>query len=105
MDMDRDFIKIMCRLMPNQYRIGLAFNNRCGCGAGYQDVIHAVWYCPEDGVARSKLCSYLRGARGNPDEEDIRDVLGRLKFRNMFLVCGFLGRAVSVLRHLVAWWV
>lgn len=71
------------------YRIGMADSNRCGCGGGYQDINHVVWECPEYVVARSDLCQSLR-ARGKSEQENIRDVLGKLDLDYMRLIYEFL---------------
>lgn len=74
------------------YRIGLTDSNRCSCGAGYQDINHVVWECPEYGIARSDLCASLR-ARGKPEKEDIKDVLGKFDHEYMKLVYDYLKQA------------
>ncbi|XP_055645367.1 uncharacterized protein LOC129781874 [Toxorhynchites rutilus septentrionalis] len=50
LDLSRDFIRVMSRLMSNHYsldvhlhRINLVQSNVCRCGNGYDDIDHAVW--------------------------------------------------------------
>lgn len=81
MNVGRDFIRIMSRLMSNHsllnahlYRINLANDNLCGCGEGYHDIEHVVWSCPEYLDAKSQLSDSLR-AQGRQSGVPVRDIL------------------------------
>ncbi|XP_058467696.1 uncharacterized protein LOC131440440 [Malaya genurostris] len=96
MNVSRDFIRVMSRLMSNHYtfnahlrRIGLVESNLCTCGDGYQDIEHVVWSCVEYRDARSKLLESLR-ARGRPPEVPVRDVLASRDSSYMLLIYQFL---------------
>ena len=96
MNVGRDFIRVMSRIMSNHYtlnahlhRIKLVDSNHCVCGEGYHDIEHVVWSCAENRVARSLLVDSLR-ARGRPPNVPVRDVLGRLDAEYMFAIYEFL---------------
>ena len=96
LDVGRDFIRVMSRLMSNHYtsdahlyRVGLAASNHCVCGDGYHDIEHIVWSCPEHRGPRSQFIDSLR-ARGKQPNVPIRDVLGRHDLEYMSLLYDFL---------------
>ncbi|XP_055544311.1 uncharacterized protein LOC129729621 isoform X2 [Wyeomyia smithii] len=81
LDVGRDFIRVMSRLMSNHYgldahlsRIGLTNSSLCVCGQGYHDIEHVVWVCTEYCGARSQLLDSLR-ARGIQSNVPVRDIL------------------------------
>ncbi|XP_055529426.1 uncharacterized protein LOC129721179 [Wyeomyia smithii] len=66
LDLTRDFIRVISRLMSNHYvanahlyRINLVDSNLCECG-GYEDIDHIVFVCPKYHRARAKLIDSLR---------------------------------------------
>ncbi|XP_055643087.1 uncharacterized protein LOC129779558 [Toxorhynchites rutilus septentrionalis] len=82
LNVGRDFIRVISRLMSNHYnlnahlyRIGLAANNLCDCGDGYHDIEHIVWSCIRFLAARSQLSRALR-AKGRQSDIPVRDILG-----------------------------
>ena len=96
LDVGRDFIPVMSRLMSNHYtldahlhRVGLAATNPCVCGDGYHDIEHIVWSCAEYRGPRSQLIDSLR-ARGKQPNVPVRDVLGRLDLQYMSVIYVFL---------------
>ena len=96
MNVGRDFIRMMSRIMSNHYtlnahlhRIKLVDSNHCVCGEGYHDIEHVVWSCAEYRIARSLLVDSLR-ARGRSPNVPVRDVLGRLDVEYMFAIYEFL---------------
>ncbi|XP_058814360.1 uncharacterized protein LOC131678307 [Topomyia yanbarensis] len=81
LDVSRNFIRVMSRLLPNHYtlnahlrRIGIAEDNQCACGKGYEDIEHIVWSCTEYRESRSQLIDFLR-ARRKPPYVPVRDIL------------------------------
>ena len=72
LDVGRDFIRVMSRLMSNHYtldahlfHVGLAASNHCVCGDGYHDIEHVVWSCSEYRGPWSQCIDSLR-AREKP---------------------------------------
>ncbi|XP_062552008.1 uncharacterized protein LOC134217255 [Armigeres subalbatus] len=95
LNMGRDFIRTMCRLMSNHYtlnahlfRVGLSEGNLCVCGEDYQDIDHVVWACKEHRGPRSALTEHLRVRGKQP--KPIREVLSGLDLEYMSLVHQFL---------------
>ena len=96
LNMSRDFIRVVSRLMSNHYRldahsyrIGLSTTNVCVCGDGYHDIDHVVWACERYSSSRSALLDTLR-ARGRLPNVPIRDILGNLDFESLYAVYRFL---------------
>ena len=96
LNLSRDFIRVISRLMSNHYRldahsfrIGLAATNVCVCGDGYQDIDHVVWTCERYSSLRSQLEDTLR-ARGRLPKVPIRDILGKLDLESLFPIYRFL---------------
>ncbi|XP_058820729.1 uncharacterized protein LOC131682937 [Topomyia yanbarensis] len=96
LDVNRDFIRTMSRIMSNHYsfdahlrRIGLAESNHFVCENGYHDIEHVVWLCAEYCVARSQLIDSLR-ARGRSPYVPVRDVLASRDHPYIFLIYIFL---------------
>ena len=96
LDVGRDFICMMSRLMSNHYgfdahlhRIGLGEGGICACGEGYHDIEHVVWSCPEHRGARSKLIASLQ-AEGRQPAVPVRDVLASLDLPYMSSIYIFL---------------
>ena len=96
LDVGRDFIRMMSRIMSNHYgldahllRIGLASSNHCVCGLGYQDIEHVVWVCAEFRGARSLLLDTLR-ARGIQPYVPALDILAQRNLPYMLLVYSYL---------------
>ena len=99
LNLSRDFICVMCRLMSNHYRldahlyrIGLAASNVCICGEGHRDIDHVVWTCVEYAPIRSMLFDTLR-ARGGSPNVPIRDILANLDLGCMSAIYQFLKTA------------
>ncbi|XP_058815695.1 uncharacterized protein LOC131679123 [Topomyia yanbarensis] len=99
LDVSRDFIRVMSRLMSNHYtldahlrRIGLAEGNHCACGEGYHDIEHVVWSCTEYREARSQLVDSLQ-VRGRPIHVPVRDILAYRDPLYMELIYHFLKTA------------
>jgi len=99
LDISRDFIRVMSRLMSNHYglnahlfRIGLAEDNKCACGAGYHDIEHIVWSCKEYLPSRAQLYDSLR-ARGKQPGVPVRDVLANLDVPYLLCLYTFLKSA------------
>ncbi|XP_062702077.1 uncharacterized protein LOC134285420 isoform X1 [Aedes albopictus] len=97
LDLSRDFIRVMCRLMSNHYllnahtfRVGLSESNLCVCGVAYQDIEHVVWGCNEYREVRSELHEILR-VRGK-QQKPVREVLAGLDLEYMNLIYQFLKR-------------
>ena len=96
LDVSRDFIRVMSRLMSNHYtlnshlfRIKLAESNHCVCGDGYHDIEHVIWSCSEYCGVRSQLSDSLR-ARGRQPNVPIRDILASRDLQYMTLIYKFL---------------
>ena len=99
LDVGRDFIRVMSRLMSNHYtlnthlfRIGLVDSNHCVCGDGYHDIEHVVWSCTEYCGVRSELIDSLR-ARGKQPNVPVRDILGSGDLQYMTQLYCFLKNA------------
>ncbi|XP_058829326.1 uncharacterized protein LOC131688808 [Topomyia yanbarensis] len=99
LDVSRDFIRVMSRLMSNHYtldahlrRIGLAEGNHCACGEGYHDIEHVVWSCTEYREARSQLVDSLQ-VRGRSIHVPVRDILAYRDPLYMELIYHFLKTA------------
>ncbi|XP_055533007.1 uncharacterized protein LOC129723073 [Wyeomyia smithii] len=96
LDVGRDFICVMSRLMSNHYRfdallrrVGLGESGICACGEGYHDIEHVVWSCPVHRDARSKLIASLQ-AEGRQPAVPVRDVLASRDLSYMSLIYVFL---------------
>ena len=96
LNLSRDFIRVISRLMSNHYRldahsfrIGLAATNVCVCGDGYHDIDHVVWSCERYTFPRSQLIDTLRARRRLP-KVPIRDILGKLDLEYLFPIYRFL---------------
>jgi ribonuclease HI len=96
LDVSRDFIRVMSRLMSNHYslnthlhRINLVENNVCRCGNGYDDIDHAVWHCSDNYAAREHLLNTLE-AQGRQPYVPVRDVLATRDLCYMQLIYVFL---------------
>ncbi|XP_058821029.1 uncharacterized protein LOC131683210 [Topomyia yanbarensis] len=84
MDVGRDFIHVISRLMSNHYT-GLAKSGICACGNGYHDIEHIVWACAEYCSARSQLLDPL-WARGRSLNIPVRDILASRDLLYMSLI-------------------
>lgn len=96
MNVERDFIRVISRLMSNHYllnahlyRINLKDDNLCGCGEGYHDIEHIVWNCPENLHARSQLLDSLR-AQGRQSDFPVRDILASQDVPHLLCLYRFL---------------
>lgn len=99
LDLARNFIRTISRLMSNHYtlgahlyRIGLAEINVCSCGEGFHDIEHLVWSCSQLWAARSQLVDTLR-ARGRQPNVPVRDVLAIRDIPYLSAIVQFLGDA------------
>jgi ribonuclease HI len=99
LDVSRDFIRVMSRLMSNHYnlnahlsRIELRDSGLCECGTDYQDADHVIWSCAEYREVRSVLFDSLR-ARGRPPNVPVRDILAKRDLVCMELMYVFLRKA------------
>ena len=95
MDLKRDIICMMSRLMSNHYkldahlfRINLASSNVCGCAEGYHDIEHLVWSCAEHSLSRSRFVEILR-TRGK-HRLPVRDILAGQDPEYMLLLYKFV---------------
>ncbi|VDO16643.1 unnamed protein product [Brugia timori] len=96
LDVGRDFIRMMSRLMSNHYslnahlfRVGLRDSNLCDCGQGYQDADHIIWSCAEHRDVRYELYDSLR-ARGKQLNVPVREILAVRDLDFMKLIYEFL---------------
>lgn len=96
LDVSRDFIRVMSRLMSNHYsldahlhRINLVDSNICRCGNGYDDIDHAVWQCMDNYAPRERLLNTLE-AQGRQPYVPIRDVLATRDLSYMHAIYVFL---------------
>lgn len=96
LDVSRDFIRVMSRLMSNHYsldahlhRISLVDSNICRCGNGYDDIDHAVWQCVDNYAPRERLLNTLE-AQGRQPYVPIRDVLATRDLCYMHAIYVFL---------------
>ncbi|XP_058445718.1 uncharacterized protein LOC131426943 [Malaya genurostris] len=96
LDVSRDFIRVMSRLMSNHYtldahllRIGLSETNHCACGEGYPDIDHVVWTCVEYRDVRSQLLNCWR-TQGRLSNVPVRDILACRDLPYMKLLYHFI---------------
>lgn len=96
MDVNRNFIKDMSRLMSNHYsldahlhRIGLTSSNVCECKQGYHDIEHVVWSCEKYQTARQQFQNTLQNCGKQPDIP-VREILASRDLEYMQLLHVFL---------------